>query len=585
MEKTVNRILRLMVSLAAVLGISGWIQNDEMALSFANLWLAIYKTVSLFLVSATFDQMPVHWSLAVAVYLAPAALAGSLLWGLIRQSREWLGSEWIHVFVRKHVIVAGTSIAARYFIQSKKDPKNKTVVVWIIPLAARVPDSFGKVQGLYVIKGSFYETRTWKHAGMAFASKVLVFPESDSDIAEIAGSMRKVIKPSRPRKSILDVTFMLDDSEAHWFYAERKAVLGKPGEGLHFATASLAHTAAAVLALEVAPHNGLEPADLDKRTAHIVIEGWNTFAKALLIEAGQLYHYPSQGLTRVSIVCTDAVALERELSLIPGINEVLAIEVLDLVTVRRKLKNSDGSLWESPPDRIIIFSDRLWIAPEAARVWRRHFVLWGNGCIYPLIDAIIPASAIPDDLVPMIEDHSLFKDLGLSVHCIEEKYNWTELITRAGLIEMIAKGIFSQYDKANSNKPKWDVIPESEKEQNRRSARHLLIKFWYLNLKLEQGENGDSVPESDERRKLVIARMEHERWMAEKRLGDFVSGPVHDDTIAKSYIKNVLRVNSNILPFDELNDNEKMKDYDTFMNFRGFIADADVKWKLVKIRT
>jgi hypothetical protein len=105
---------------------------------------------------------------------------------------------------------------------------------------------------------------------------------------------------------------------------------------------------------------------------------------------------------------------------------------------------------------------------------------------------------------------------------------------------------------------------------NRFPARHLLIKFRYLNLPVE--ENYRKLFESVRKNKIpvtavqsdILCRMEHNRWCAEKLLTGFVPGETVQDKTLKNTLKNSLKYHPLICDFDQLDASDQAKDLGPF---------------------
>ncbi len=120
---------------------------------------------------------------------------------------------------------------------------------------------------------------------------------------------------------------------------------------------------------------------------------------------------------------------------------------------------------------------------------------------------------------------------------------------------------FAPDDKAAS-KP-WDDLPEEFRLSNLRAVGHIYAKLfeagfdlrpwlathdsWKTLPALAKGEN----IWRDEAEHLKLAVLEHERWIADRRMSGWVGGAVRD---------NQRKVHDNIVPFDELS--EELKSYD-----------------------
>lgn len=89
----------------------------------------------------------------------------------------------------------------------------------------------------------------------------------------------------------------------------------------------------------------------------------------------------------------------------------------------------------------------------------------------------------------------------------------------------------------------WAVLPERWRQANRRAATHIPAK--------RESARLHRPDESDDDRLERLARLEHERWMVERRLAGWQHGPVRDDR---------LRHHPDLVAFDQLSAASKAVD-------------------------
>lgn len=97
---------------------------------------------------------------------------------------------------------------------------------------------------------------------------------------------------------------------------------------------------------------------------------------------------------------------------------------------------------------------------------------------------------------------------------------------------------------------RWNMLTDRLEDSNIYAARHIPIKLLYRH------NTNDEIE--------VIAPIEHKRWMAEKMVFLFKKGVLPRQKPLKNIIKEDLKINNLIIPFDMLPTNEKHKDYDLF---------------------
>lgn len=104
----------------------------------------------------------------------------------------------------------------------------------------------------------------------------------------------------------------------------------------------------------------------------------------------------------------------------------------------------------------------------------------------------------------------------------------------------------------------WDELSEDDREGSREAADHTWAKLASLGFDLRRVERGQKVPAPDpaliealQQTEEVMARLEHERWMAWRVLNGWQWGATRD---------NVRRLHPDIVDYDELAETTKDKD-------------------------
>lgn len=106
----------------------------------------------------------------------------------------------------------------------------------------------------------------------------------------------------------------------------------------------------------------------------------------------------------------------------------------------------------------------------------------------------------------------------------------------------------------NSSLVSWDELPEVLKDANRNQADHAAIKCYFL--------IGDTFPSAKTIRATltetsiqILAKMEHQRWVAEKKLSGWQYTSGNKDPVK--------RLSPSLINWDNLSNEEKQKDIDT----------------------
>lgn len=150
-------------------------------------------------------------------------------------------------------------------------------------------------------------------------------------------------------------------------------------------------------------------------------------------------------------------------------------------------------------------------------------------------------------------------------------------------VEQVARAIHKRFILDNPKKDPddpsmqaWEALAEHYKESNRGQARHTEVKLkaiGYAYKPVEQGKSpGSGSPpakiEFDNGELMTIAKLEHERWLLEKRNAGYVYGPVKYDP---------KKIHNCLLDWDELTEEEQVKDFKTMRAIPELLASVGLE--------
>jgi hypothetical protein len=128
-----------------------------------------------------------------------------------------------------------------------------------------------------------------------------------------------------------------------------------------------------------------------------------------------------------------------------------------------------------------------------------------------------------------------------------------------GIVEAVARAIHQEYvqhereagrsPSTNPSMADWDALPESLQESNRDQARHIETKLEAIGCEMRPSTDASGVTFSPQEVELM-ACMEHERWVAERRAAGWSVGPKNADR----------KRTPHLVAWEELS--EEIKDYD-----------------------
>jgi hypothetical protein len=551
-SKTLNRILTGFVIGSGVLAWFGWYSYLDIQDQGDLLWTSFYSTLQTFIFETGFEGGPLPGSLRIAAYLAPLSLAASVVVRLLQRSRNAVQGAFIRIFISDHAIITGLTDESKALLSSQN---LRRTIVLLVSSEEQIPEWIFSQRRIIVLVGSSDSVTLWKQAGVRRARQVFIFDDSLTRIH----SVLHAVSTSGRRELPFPVGIVVSNAHTHDVLSEFPGLLrDNLPYPLRITPINTTHHIAAALATELAPHRLQDRSTLEANRPHIVIEGMSALAEEFLLEAGQQYHYPWHSYIDVTIAGVDEATYQQLLLRHPGIERVLATHRLGY--------ENDKSTLLSKPYRVVVFSGSAWTGPQFAREWRRRLLLnFGREGLEIPISVVIP----PDNVGA--------NALG-SVSAVTEKYNakmipmmsminTDHFLEQRELIDDLASAIAEGYARDAGEGPgAWARMSDWVREWNRRTARHLETKLWFLGYKMTDEPSGQTtIPEISAEQHETLRRLENQRWQAEKWLDGFIpslfpSADKEEETLLKEH----LRIHKLLIPFNELSEKDRLKDDNSF---------------------
>jgi hypothetical protein len=110
-------------------------------------------------------------------------------------------------------------------------------------------------------------------------------------------------------------------------------------------------------------------------------------------------------------------------------------------------------------------------------------------------------------------------------------------------------------------KKNWNNLNIRKKESNRYAARHIQVKMFVLDA---IGCN-PVTPANIIQYYPQLAKLEHFRWSAEKMIFNYQYGEYTKNPKEKSVVKEILKIHDQLIPYEDLTEEEKYKDLNLFL--------------------
>ena len=359
----------------------------------------------------------------------------------------------------------------------------------------------------------------------------------------------------------------------------------KGGSKMDYHVFSIYQLAAIHMIDNYCPDKYVSLATDDDPPAHLLIMGDNLATQYLILEAAQMYHFANLKKTRITVVADDITEISSKInSLYPFLEKTVEVRyinkeeffvdpcpvVCDDISVCFVALDDDGkSVYYSRKLRQHLFSQGRDSKESSLRSYNRYADFEKSN---PPIKALLPRNTA---LVNIFKDVA-FEMKALNIELInmdDEVCNKKTIVDNRKEEDFIAKHIHYEWAKSQAAKNKtrlgsmqdeWDLIKDSQKDSNRLPARHLFIKLRFVHADLSDQTTGEELdfdslePEVWDR----IARMEHNRWNAEKYINGFVQIEGVSDKNLGNFLKGNLKCHWDLVPFDDLS--KETQDYDKF---------------------
>ena len=593
--KKYNWLFPVLILSALTLGTIGFYQYYERMGQTTSWFTSLYLSLQLFVLNSggVFGKLPIL--LEIARFMAPAITAGGIflaIWEpfyknyLLFRIRFW----------KNHIVVCGLSKKAELLIDDFiKEEKGKIHIVLIDPNKNHSSLIGLRRKGVIILQGSATDEEELLKANVLHAKFLLALTQDEETNIQIAQRATHLYNQF-PQKilpaSVLQVILHVDDYYTENIFKEfhEKAVPEQvkyrpAGSKMDYHIFSIYKLAAAYLVDRFSPDQYASLRDEEAPAAHVLILGDTLAAEFLILEAAHMYHFANLRKTKITVVSEDISGITRKMdALYPSLPQTVDIHFV-----------TDGDFFS---DQFPIHCDEVSVCfvaldDDAKSIYfarkLRQFIYARNQLTKSIPPSTSSAPAMSDFSHPPIKVLlprntalvHIFKDIKeemkwLNIEMInmdQELCNKKTIVDDRKSEDFIAQHIHYEWAKNLGMKDKmkigtmeeeWDKLKDAQKDSNRLPARHLNIKLRYVHAAFTDQPGGEewNIDALDEHTWDRIARMEHNRWMAEKYLNGYVHIDNMQNTELMVFLNHTLKFHSDLVPFDELS--KEIQEYDKF---------------------
>jgi len=556
-EKVNSRILAITFLTSLILGTIGYLQyaHGEEKVYFTN---ALYHAVQLFLLHAPHFGAQVPWTLEIARWLA-AASTGFVLYNAALHLLHNERMAFVLKRREKHAVVCGLGRRGMVVVEKLHASGIKLVVIDKNP----EQDVVERLHALRIplITGDATRKEILQQARIEYAERFFTLCSGDTVNISIALEAHKFGNKTKEKRQCY---IHINDAELRRTlqanYSESKI---ETNEELHFIDPY--EPEAISLLAEKLPldHDGIKPNE--EKQVHLVILGFGNMGKALATKAAQLGHFATNQRTNISIIDRDAYTNRSSLLFHhPFMEDVVHFEFYEQEVLSPSTRQM-LDIWSNDEDvlmSVVICFD------NPALVYDTVFNM------LPIFNRTNVRVAVrmnePENLNFLLKGAKENNYPNLSIRTFDIDASYEKIINPLlNQTENFAKDIHKAYVnmiyKDYENKPEelnvkinkgelndWDKLSEDLRESSRQQAVHIFFKLRTCGLEIaDSNDPRPAITVFDKNQLDVLAMMEHERWVAERKVNNWKYGAETDK---------LNRINKNITEWENLN--EEIKGYD-----------------------
>lgn len=276
---------------------------------------------------------------------------------------------------------------------------------------------------------------------------------------------------------------------------------------------------------------------------HLVIVGLTRLGEAVATQAARIGHYRNLRPIQVTIIDEQAEARgEQFLMRSPGLTDACDLQFLSARLSETRLTKMEFLDRSAGTRATVVFClDRDETNVSLALTLAEH----SAGQI-PLLANVRERRGLAKLLTASEKE---LQRKGIHIFgAVEEVCGWDLL--REEELDKIGKA-FARFYQERHGGPGWEDLSEDLRSSNRAAADHIDVKLRTIQCRRVPVKEGAGPFEFTAEELQLLARMEHERWKADRRLNGWVVGPSTDKE---------RKIHEDLVPWEELS--EKVRDKD-----------------------
>jgi hypothetical protein len=531
---------------------------------FSNL---LYLAIQLFVLESGSVPGPVPWELDVARFLAPLVAASAAVKGLALVFREQFQLLRLR-FAAKHTVICGLGRKGLRLVRQFRHRSSRVVVI-----ERNAENEFiGQARdlGAIVLIGDAADTEMLRRARCQRAARLISVCGSDGVNAEVAVRARLLV-PANRDKALTCGVHIVDPRLCRLLAGQE--IETKPTGAFRLEFFNIFDVGARLWLKE---HPPFSPEGRDAAfRPHLLAVGVGGLGESLVVQTARAWDM-SRGAAgeRLGLTIIDRRAESKRDSLTlryPSLEKACDLRALQMDIGDPPFERADflfDAGGRGDVTSVFICLDNDSLGASAALSLRRRLRS-------PHVSVVIRSSQ-EDGL-----SHLLQAELGVGAD--QATLHSFDLLDRVcladlalgGTTERLAEAIHDDYllqqkkigetPETNPSMVPWEDLPDALKESNRSQADHIGAKLRAIRCAIEVSTDWREVPITFSDAEIeLMAMMEHDRWVRERRRGGWRSGPKDIKDHKTPYL----------VPWEGLSEDLRERDRAFVRGLPGFLAGA-----------
>lgn len=562
-------VLAVIAAFLFVLGFIGWIEFFDIAGKSVSIFSLFQLTFGLFIRETFFPGFADILNLAdyrIPLFLDIARIVApwitlsvfiTLVLSLLRNLTTVLA---IRLFYRNHIVVISDDVNSNYLLNCVRLDFLDSKIVLLKD--TKVQDfSCRRFEDIPVISGSIEDPSILKITAINRAKHIVIATNDDSVNVRLLRSIEHTLSRKRKKKNI-EIWLQIEDFKSFETFKGYKGEDPSLGTDVHIF--SVFQRIAADTVDRFSPDRYDTTGGSQRE---IAVLGLDTLGQWLVLEAAQMYHFANMKKLRVTIIDSEienkVKSLLRICPLLKKVIEINPVELLDFLQMDSPESFSGVSTCFIAWPKV---EEIEYISRKMRQLFFNSRELLDSPAIVLVDISSCLCSEIMKESLETLEaiGVTVSRPAGISIKNEEE-------------CDCLAMQIHNVYSNLSQKELEleWSNMNDYFKDENRYAARHLPIKLRSLGLEAvptDDPREAVDFKEILERSEQLLARLEHDRWLARK----LVNGYIHGKKLERK-LRDRLKIHVDIRPWEELSEKDREKDLVVLRNIENMLREIGKK--------